>query len=181
DVACLICLFRKLPSEPAEVVESRASGLSLIRVKQGMDVVTEADVQAAPQEKKEQLSKHIGRQICSVVQEAVARQLSEEEHEKGFAPSVPFVACLSASMVVGEMVKHYAGWPTPLEPRFQFDVLHGPAFGQMFPQARRSDCLCVARAHNIEAVRRKHYSMPVEGGPHGQEPTRRSSRESMGS
>lgn len=167
DVACLICLFREPPGQLAEVVESRASGLSRIRVQQGMDVVTEEDVQATPQKKRAQLGKQIGRQICSVVQEAIARQLSEEELEKGFAPSVPFVACLGASMVVGEMVKHYAGWPTPLEPKFQFDVLHGPAFGQMFPQARRRDCVCVARAHNIEVVRQKHYSMSIEGGLHG--------------
>ena len=156
DIACLMCLFKEPPGESAVLVESRATGLSSTRVHQVMDIVTEADVQTAPPEKKEQLRKYIGRQICSVVQEEMARLLSDRKLDEGFAPSVPFVACLSASMVVGEMVKYLAGLPSPLATRFQFDVLRGPAYGQMFPQERRRDCVCVTRAHNIEIVRQRH-------------------------
>jgi hypothetical protein len=61
-------------------------------------------------------------------------------------------------MVVGELLKSLTGWPTPLEPRFQFDVLRGPALGQLLPQARRQDCICTTRAKNIEKVRESRRS-----------------------
>jgi hypothetical protein len=63
-----------------------------------------------------------------------------------------------ASMAVAELVKFAAGWPTPLAPRFQLDVLRGPGFGEEFPQERRSDCLCVVRRRNIERLREQRLS-----------------------
>jgi molybdopterin/thiamine biosynthesis adenylyltransferase len=154
DTACLMCLFRHPRGEPANLVASRASGLQTTRVIGDTEVVTEEDVRQAPPDKQEWLRTRLGRPICSVIQEAIAQHLSAEAQRVGFQPSVPFVACVSASMVVAELVKFLAGWPTPLEPRFQLDVLRGPAFGQLLPQARRSDCLCTTRARNIEKVRR---------------------------
>ncbi len=141
DTACLMCLFRHSGGEPAELVASRATGLQMTRVMGDTDVVTEEDVRQAPRDKEDWLRARLDRPICSVVQEAIAVQLSTEAQGPGFEPSVPFVACLSASMVVAELVKFLAGWPTPLEPRFQLDVLRGPAFGQVLPQARRRDCV----------------------------------------
>ena len=155
DIACLMCLFRYPIGESAERVASRLTGLSIDRAQQELAIVSEADVSVAPAEKQGWLRERIGRQICSVIQEAVAQQLSDEQHQQGFTPSVPFVACLSASMVVAELVKGIAGWTVshPLEPRFQCDVLRGPAYGLAVPQARRQDCLCVTRRHNIERWR----------------------------
>lgn len=155
DTACLICLFRNPSGEAAERVASRATGLNASRTQDAEDVVTEADIQAAPVEKQAWLRARIGHQICSVVQEGVAQQLSEEQQRQGFEPSVAFVACLSASMVVGEVVKVAAGWMSPLEPRFQFDVLRGPSGGVPLGQVRRHDCLCVTRRRNIDIVRRR--------------------------
>ncbi len=156
DIACLMCLFRYPVGESAEHVASRLTGLSADRAQLELAMVTVADVYAAPAEKRDWLRERIGHQICSVIQEAVAQQLSNEQHQQGFAPSVPFVACLSASMVVAELVKDVAGWTIshPLEPRFQCDVLRGPAYGLTIPQVRRRDCLCVTRQHNIERLRR---------------------------
>lgn len=157
DIACLMCLFHHPIGESAERVASSLTGLSTDRAQQELAIVTEADVSVAPAEKQEWLRERIGRQICSVIQEAVAQQLSDEQYQQGFAPSVPFVACLSASMVVAELVKEVAGWTVshPLEPRFQCDVLLGPAYGFAVPQERRRDCLCVTRRHNIERLRRQ--------------------------
>lgn len=161
DVACLICLFRELPGEPAEQLASRASGLSPARVQQASTLVTAEDVRLASSDQRDWLRAQQGRRVCSVVQEAVALQLSIDQQRRGFEPSVPFVACLSASMVVAELVKFAASWPSDLEPRFQFDVLHGPALGQPLPQQRRPDCLCVTRRRNIEAWRRQRsYQEP---------------------
>jgi molybdopterin/thiamine biosynthesis adenylyltransferase len=157
DTACLMCLFRQPPGPSAEFVQSSATGLSQARVQQSQDIVTEEDVQIAPVEKREWLRERIGLQICSVIQEGMVQKISEDKHRKGFAPSVPFVAGLSACMVVGELVKFTAGWTTELDGRFQFDSLCGPAFGEMFPQGRRSDCECVTRAHNINKWRQRCF------------------------
>ena len=154
DSACLSCLFRQTEGESAEQVQSRSTGLSITRVRQFDDLVTEDDVQSTAPDKQGWLRKRIGRQVCSVVREGVAQQLSEEKQRGDFQPSVPFVACMSASLVVAELVKFIAGWPTALETRFQFDLLRGPEIGQMFPQNRRHDCDCVARAENIEKWRK---------------------------
>jgi hypothetical protein len=127
------------------------------RALQELSIVTEVDIVEAPMEKQRWLRERIGHQICSVIQEAVAQQLSEEQHRQGFAPSVPFVASLSASMVVTELIKYNAGW-TPsntLEPRFQCDVLCGPAHGFAVPQERRRVCICTTRKHNIERWRQQ--------------------------
>jgi hypothetical protein len=160
DAACLACLFPQVGDESAEETQSRATGLSISRVRRFDDLVTEDDVLVAVPEKREWLHARVGRQICSVVREGVAQDLSDEGRRENFQPSVPFVACMCASMVVTELVKFLAGWPTPLETRFQFDLLCGPAFGQMLPQERRSDCDCVTRAHNIERWRRDRTSTP---------------------
>jgi len=128
--ACLRCVFQRPGGESAELVASRASGLRL------------------------------GRQICSVVAEAVARQISSDPQPAGFAPSVPFVATVSACMMVSELAKASAGWPTVLETRFQWDALRGPHLGQLFPQTRRPDCFCSQRGSNIDGVKARRRTGP---------------------
>jgi molybdopterin/thiamine biosynthesis adenylyltransferase len=153
DVACMLCLFRDDPGQLADDYASNATGLNLLRVRQAEERLTEDDVTMAPAEKQTWLRERVGRQICSVIQEAVAQDLSAAKQREGFRPSVPFVACLSASMVVGELLKYWIGLPSPLEPRYQLDVLRGPEWGLEVPQERRRNCICVTRAHNIESVR----------------------------
>lgn len=152
DVACLRCLFREGPASAARL-SSEASGLSVVRVQQPSEVVTEADVVAAPAEHKEWLRERVGKPICSVIQEAMVRAASAGGVAEGFEPSVPFVACMSASMVLAEAVKTAMGSRTFPEPVFQFDVLRGPGFGQSVPQQRRPDCVCVTRQANIDRWR----------------------------
>lgn len=154
DTACLICLFRH-PHQDSSELQSRATGLSMERVRHAMEPVLDEDVHTAPQEKQSWLRARIGHQICSVIQEGVANLISQERQREGFQPSVPFVACFSASMVIAELVKFIAGWTTPLEPRFQLDLLRGPASGLGFPQRRRRDCVCFAREQNIETIRKR--------------------------
>jgi molybdopterin/thiamine biosynthesis adenylyltransferase len=157
DIACLICLFQKPAGRPAEEIQREATGLSRDRVQEPDSLVTEADVEAAPQEKRDALRSSIGHPVCSVVQQAVAQQISLEQQEQNFEPSVPFVACFSACMVMTEALVYLCGWDTKLEPRFQFDFLTGPSYGQYLPQARRTDCVC-ARRRNIDKVRALHVS-----------------------
>jgi hypothetical protein len=90
----------------------------------------------------------------------VRSPLAVEEQRKGFSPSVPFVACLSACMVVAELVKFTAGWNTALETRYQLDMLTGPAFGSMIPQNKRQDCECFVRRRNIDIWRQRRALKP---------------------
>jgi molybdopterin/thiamine biosynthesis adenylyltransferase len=152
NVACLMCLFREPSGVAAEVVQMHATGLSAERVSRPDALVAASDVESAPGDKQDFLWSRIGRPICSVIQEGIALKISAEQQQKGFEPSVPFTACFSACMVVAEMIAHIMKWPSVLEPRFQFDFLVGPAYGQDLPQARRPGCIC-GRRKNIERAR----------------------------
>jgi molybdopterin/thiamine biosynthesis adenylyltransferase len=152
DVACLICLFREPASAPVETVQMQATGLSQDSLSRPDDLLSASDVERAPREKQEFLRARLGKPICSVIQEGIALTLSAEEQEKGFEPSVPFIACFSACMVVAELVAHLMKWPSALAPRFQFDFLMGPQYGQELPQERRGGCIC-GRHKNIERAR----------------------------
>lgn len=154
NVACLICLFRR-PFRSAEILAADASGLAENRVRQPDELVTTADVEAAPEEKKEYLSVRIGKPICSVVSEAVTLKISQDAQASGFEPSVPFVAAFSACMVVAQAISHLAGWTPTLETRFQFDFLQGPGRGEHYPEERRKDCIC-QRRKNIDRLRAVH-------------------------
>lgn len=154
NVACLRCLFKEEANEAAERIASRATGLTVTRVQNAEELLTEDDVKSAPTDKQTWLREQVGRKICSIVSEAIARELSIEKQRAGFRPSVPFVACLSASMVVGEFVKYQMGVGTSLEPRYQLDALWGPERGLEIAQERRRECICVTRTHNINLVRR---------------------------
>ena len=52
DSACLCCLFRQPQGESAEEVQSRSTGLSMSRVRQFDDLVTEDDVHNATPDKR---------------------------------------------------------------------------------------------------------------------------------
>ncbi len=166
DTACVRCLFAGSAQEPAEVLAGRISGLHPARIALGEEVVTDHDVTFALPEKQSWLRKQVGRRICSVVSDAMIAHLSQETQRAGFAPSVPFVAALSGAMVVGELVKHAARWSTPLDPRYQLDLLWGPTRGQLLPQSRRVDCLCVTRQSNIEAFRRSKGRDRIDSPSH---------------
>jgi hypothetical protein len=153
DIACLICLFRKPAGRNAADVQSEATGLSPKRLTELNDMITEADVNSVSPERRDFLRSRVGQPLCSVVQEAIAQKISQEQQAEGFEPSVPFVACFSACMVISEVVAHICGWRSILEPRFQFDFLLGPAYGQELSQRRRTDCIC-ARHKNIEGLRK---------------------------
>jgi molybdopterin/thiamine biosynthesis adenylyltransferase len=154
NVACARCLFRRPTAGSAVLRATRVTGLTEARVLDPDSVVTEADVPAADGLKQEWLRARLGRTVCSVVQEAVAQDLAGARFNPGFEPSVPFVACMSASMVVAELVKHAMGIASPLAPRFQMDMLRGPVHAEMLPQERRADCVCVLRRGNIDRLRR---------------------------
>ncbi len=153
QVACLRCLFPLPTGESAEIVASRATGLATNRTQEAGSEITEADVLAAPKERQAWLRERIGRKVCAVVEEAMAQRISTDHLREGFEPSVPFVASMSASLIVAEWLKHILRIHSTLAPRFQMDLFRGPAAGLEFPQDRRADCICVTRRKNIELLR----------------------------
>ena len=158
DVACLKCLFREGGAEPIEVVQQRSTGLSMVRLSEVNSLVNEEDVLLAPETRRTWLKARVGKPVCSVIEEGVADEMSMQRQRAEFRPAVPFVATMSATFVVGELVRHLMGLSTPLEPRFQMDLLQGPSRGEFFPQERRRDCECVARQRNIDRFRRQRHS-----------------------
>jgi len=65
-------------------------------------------------------------------------------------------------MVAAEFMKYRLGLPSPLDPRFQMDMLRAPASGLMLEQGRRRDCACTVRRGTNEKWRR---SISVVKGP----------------
>ena len=152
DVACLRCLFRHPPGEDAYLAASRATGLTVESVRAALENISDSDIENAPADKKQLLCDNRGRPRCSVIPEAIARELSASSGR--FSPSAPFVACFSGAMVAAEFMKYRLGLPSSLDPRFQLDMLRGPTSGLMFEQGRRLECACIARRRTNEKWRR---------------------------
>jgi len=152
DLSCLLCDFQH-QDQSAETVQTEQTGLDKTRLTQPQSPVTLKDVNAARPEKREWLRQRIGNPICSVVSEAVLEMISQDKQEDGFAPSSPFVACLSGSMVVAELVRYILGWEPVLQTGYQFDVLFGPQLGLKKRHTRKTNCRCVERRSNINKAR----------------------------
>jgi hypothetical protein len=128
------------------------TGLSRETLARGAEAeLTEADLKNAAPEHKPFLAGRVGRTICSIVAEAQA--LSMERQTEGFAPSVPFVACLSACLEVTELVRFVTTGATSPAPRYQMNLLIGPDTAMDIRERRRTNCICVERIDNIQKVR----------------------------
>jgi len=155
DVACLICTFKSPPGESAEAAAARVTGLSAASVANQDRDLTEADIEAAVQEKRDGLRTRLGEKICSIVSEEIAQSMSEAEVEEGFSPSVPFAACFSACMMVTELVRYLTDGEVRIRPSFQMSMLHGPENGQQLNDRRHADCYCVRYGKHIDDHRRE--------------------------
>lgn len=147
--ACLKCHFQVPEGEDPLVVQSRLTGLSVDALKNNLEV-TKADIEAAPVDKREILETNLGRPACSVAADLSA--ISTLAMEDDFAPSVPFVATMSAVLVVGELVRRLMGIRADCR-RFKFDVLLGPHYGRKVNEPASKACECQTRRHVIDAVR----------------------------
>ncbi|MGA2623827.1 MAG: ThiF family adenylyltransferase [Bacteroidota bacterium] len=154
NLSCLLCDFEE-PGVGAEEIQSKLTGLRKSRLGDQESLVSDEDISCAPTEKKDWLGSQLGRPICSVISNATTDRISQEKQNEGFRPSVPFVACLSACMVIGELLRYLSREPQVLESGFQFDVLSGPLGGRCKAHGRKHSCICVQRADNIALLRKK--------------------------
>lgn len=106
ELACLKCWFDS-PMVDERQLQSELTGLSVDSLNDSGRLLTEADVMSATEDKREWLRKCLNDQktICSVISEATISSNLGVNLERGFRPSVPFVATASSAMVVAEAVK----------------------------------------------------------------------------
>jgi len=153
DTACLLCLFQHPTGKRAEEIASEATGLPP-SVCTDPDAIVKAEyINIAPEGKRAWLRKYVGKKVCSVTPEAVVQLISSQRQENNFSPSVPFVACFSACMVVTELIRYLSEGRVIPEPRYQLNLLWGPERGSEYPESRHHDCFCVERATVIERVK----------------------------
>lgn len=155
DGPCLICFFpEERESHDRVAALAEMLGLSPERLARGDEPLTEADVEAAPPEKRERLRRFIGRPVCGL---ADASGLTTATTD-GYMPSVPFVSQLAACLVVGRLIAVMSDATDSLTPNFfQFDALHGPvSSGEV--RLPLSDCFCQTRAGVVAQARRIRYA-----------------------
>lgn len=152
--ACLKCQFVEEPQEDHRVAGTKLTGLRPERIENAEDVVSLEDVEAAPEEHREELRKHVGQKICSVVRDAALRAITASGSERRrFSPSVPFVACASAALVVGKALRLLIHGRDEGPSRFVFDILTGPEAGVELSERPSATCDCVRRAPVIRRWR----------------------------
>ncbi len=151
DIACLRCIFEAPAGESARAVQRRLTGLADRTLVDLTRTLSESDVAAARAEKQPWLRGQVGKPLCSVLE--AAGELAEGEQVTGFRPSVPFVATMSAAMMVTELVRYLMTGKVGVQPRFLFSLLWGPQRGEHFDEDRHADCVCSTRSTNINRAR----------------------------
>ena len=154
NAACMRCSF-KLPRVDERELQAKATGLSLQSL--GSDLnrpLTEQDVLEADESKRAWLSELLvqGKTVCATISEAQSRALGLDL-EKGFSPSVPFVATASATLVVAQALKSFLFPDAEFTQRFQMEsVFIGPEASIGVLTCADSRCECVTRRAIIERV-----------------------------
>lgn len=159
DRACLRCLYQLPPRGPAVAEQMRVTGLAKESLVDLDRPLTEEDVAAADPARQVDLRSWVGKRVCSLVSEQIARAMSRSHLDEGFSPSVPFAACFSACLVVTELVRYLISGEVGMRPLWQMSMLVGPDTAQMLPDKRHADCRCRHR-QLIEKVRQSHRPNP---------------------
>lgn len=150
---CLKCHFVDMTMTDHKQIAADASGLSFARLANPDATITEEDISMAPPEKKAWLRARLGKTTCSVVSEATIAALAGNSGDKDFSPSVPFVACMSAALVMARAVRALMEPDRPISSRFTFDMLQGPANGLVLNESAKPTCVCTHRAAVINRWR----------------------------
>lgn len=143
---CLKCHFVAPEVTDHQLVASELTGLSRSRITDPDAPITDEDIAVAPEHKQAWLRERIGQKTCSVISEAALQSLRDTEDSEGFSPSAPFVACMSAALVVARAVASLIEPDRATGSRFTFDILHGPANGFELHEAAKPTCDCTNRA-----------------------------------
>lgn len=144
--ACMKCSFVLLEENVRDVNE-RLVGLRLSA--EDLDrLVTEADIQAAPEELKPTLrqARKENKKWCSIIPDAKATLGANLADD--FRPSAPFVAAASAALMMAETIKALVFPDARAVQQFQFGNLFlGPEACVGMDTPARGDCQCVRDRH----------------------------------
>jgi len=150
---CLRCVFDLPAARDPLAVQAEILGVAAEVIAQDMEI-TAVHVAAAPEAKRPFLQTKVGERAHAV---ACARAIEmkgmfADNTEADFAPSVPFVATMTAVLVMGDVVRRIMRLPHRTR-RFQFDVLVGPDRALKISEKAKVSCRCQKRAGAIEKLR----------------------------
>lgn len=152
--ACMRCSFR-LPIGDERKLQARATGLSIASLSSDFGrPLTEQDVSEAEESKRAWLGELLahGRTVCATIGEAQSRSLGLTI-DRGFNPSVPFVATASAALVVAQALKALLYPDAEFTQRFQMEsIFIGPEASLGVLTRADPGCECVAHRALIDKV-----------------------------
>jgi len=101
---CLIEAFTVDGEEPDEERWATMTGVGTDRFSDPMSLISLADVEAAPEEKRADLleAHRLGQRVCNVV---IASELGARNDSTDFAAAAPFNALLAGTMAAGELMQ----------------------------------------------------------------------------
>lgn len=170
EFSCLRCTF-ELPNKDHLKEQSEATGLSRASLEGDQNrLITDSDIDAADEASQPWLreQQRLGRTICSTMQIAQIEGLGLRL-EKGFLPSVPFIASAAAALVMGQMLRNLL-WPNEeFVHQFQFpNMFEGVENGHRFTRFASKNCECMRHAVLIDRLLTKRASQLGAPTPHGQ-------------
>jgi hypothetical protein len=124
---------------------TQLTGLAASVIADPDGIICEANIESAPQEKRAWLRERLGKKVCSVVSDAALEKLGAKPDQEDFSPSVPFVACMSAALVVSEAVLSLMEPGRLQVSKFIFDMLQGPHNGVHLCEMAKRTCDCTSR------------------------------------
>ena len=164
-LGCLLCIHSG-PGDSDFSYVAHASGLSGLSeaviaasMRNASLMVTDADVQAAPETKRHHLAAQVGKPICSVLAD-LERLSAKPAHELPHQPTVSFVSMIAGTFVAAELVKHLGGLSSELKTFFQLDTMFPLQNTWLQTVTAVPSCYCVQRAGEI--IRYRAIVQPEE-------------------
>ena len=159
ELACLLCIHSTAADGDEFSYVTHAaeiSGLPKARIavsqRDAAVVLTDEDVQRAPESKRALLRTHLGKPICSVLAELERLSIRPPE-ELPHQPAVSFVSMISGLLMAGELVKYVTAVGSPLETFFQLDSMFPLQNAFLHPVEKVPTCYCVVRSESIRQYR----------------------------
>ncbi|MEQ1801887.1 MAG: ThiF family adenylyltransferase [Gammaproteobacteria bacterium] len=160
DSACLMCWFEAAKHDE-KTLQSRWTGLSSDSLRDSNRQLSDQDIAVADESKRQWLRERQreGKTVCSIITEAQLATRLGIAANKGFRPSVPFVASASAALVVAAAIKAQAFPEAPTPSMFQIGSLFlGPDHSASVERVPLRHCQCVTRRTSIHALCTKRAS-----------------------
>lgn len=162
--ACMRCTFQ-LPVQDERQLQAKATGLSMTSLASDHGrPLTPQDVSDAEESKRPWLHEQLmqGKTVCATIGEAQSRLL--RLGIEGFNPSVPFVATVSAALVLAQTMKALLYPEAGFTQRFQMEsVFIGPESSLGVLMRADPRCECVTHRSIIERVAAGRVRQPMAG------------------